>query len=268
MVEQFENSDLKNPTTPGLARVNHGAYDLKRQPAPSRSRNDTSGSLHDLGFPVIKVAMESHTEAGIQKPPAPRWGPEESIGPAAGTDAGRSMERIALAQLGQSIDDGYGADGCMQSLSNHVIKPHLAEVGRSAEFPGTQSTSDFIRWAKQHPDLVDVQRIPQRDLRAADLQPGDVVIGNKSDGNHAMVAGRLPAAWGGSPETLALLGNTGHPETAPDGPNKPHFRVQEFIGTPQDEARFGTHHQGPESASPDNPYNKPNSYWTIVRFKV
>lgn len=144
----------------------------------------------------------------------------------------------------------------------------LAEAGRSADFPGFQSTSEFIKWAKSHPDLVEVQKIPQRDLRASTLEPGDVVIGNKSDGNHAMVVARMPANWGGSDQTKVLLGNTGHPETAPDGPNKPHFRVQEFIGTREDEARFGTHHGGPESSSPNNPYNKPNSYWTIVRFKV
>ena len=243
--------------------IDHGAY--APQPGSRQiraSRADTGSTVHELTFPILKTGQHS-----FEKPPAPTWSQADTTGSPAKTEAGRSIERIALSQLGKSIDDGYGADGCMESLSNHIIKPHFQEIGKGQSFPGFKSTTEFISWANKHPELVDVVKIPQRALRAEDLQPGDVVIGNKSDGNHAMTVARMNAAWGGSDKTLVLLGNTGHPETAPDGPNKPHFRVQEFIGTPQDEVRFGTHHGGPESASPNNPYNKPNSYWTVVRFK-
>jgi len=197
------------------------------------------------------------------KPPVPTWDQSESLGAPARSQAGKELEQLALSVVGKRIDDGFGADGCMESISNHILKPYFNSKGES--FPGFSDSHAFLNWAKHHPEAVSVAVIPQHNLRPEDLQPGDVIIGNKSTGNHVMIVSRLPESWGGSERALALLGNTGHPEWCPDGPNGPHFRIQEFIGTAQDEAHFGTHHGGPESYSPNNPYNMPGATWTVVR---
>ncbi len=203
--------------------------------------------------------------AAPARPSVPTWTPAECNGKPAASAAGADMENRALSMMGKSIDDGLGADGCMHSVSAHILNPHLKAVGESA--PVFDSTAQFTTYAKHHPELFTVTKIPQRALRSVDLQPGDIIIGNKSDGNHCMVATRLPSSWGGSDQAMAMLGNTGHPEWVPDGPHAPHFRVQEFIGTNSDESTFGTHHGGPESSSGKNPYNLPGASWTIVRLK-
>ena len=218
------------------------------------------------GKPALEHADTRHPAMGDPaRPPVPTWTSSECNGQPAASLAGRDMENRALSMMGKSTDDGLGADGCMRSVSAHILNPHLKSVGESA--PVFDSTAQFTAYAKHHPELFTVSKIPQKALRSSDLQPGDIIIGNKSDGDHCMVAARLPASWGGSDKAIAMLGNTGHPEWVPDGPHAPHFRVQEFIGTESDESSFATHHGGPESSSPNNPYNLPGATWTIIRLK-
>lgn len=220
--------------------------------------------LHDSALKVAFVG-DLQVVSALDRPPVPTWTPADCIGKPATTDAGRDMESRALSMMGKRIDDGLGSDGCMHSVSAHILNPHLRASGEVA--PVFDNTNQFTNYAKHHPELFTITRISQKALRSADLEPGDIIIGNKSDGDHCMIAARLPSSWGGSEQAMAMLGNTGHPEWVPDGPYAPHFRVQEFIGTTSDERQFGTHHGGPESSSPNNPYNLPGATWTIIRLK-
>jgi hypothetical protein len=213
--------------------------------------------------------------------PLETWTQADTRGAPASTSGGRDIEKIALSKLGRTIDDGYASEGCMDSISQHVVKPHLATLGLAASYKGFNNTQEFIAWANKHPELVEVQTVSQPSLSATAvdrngrkmLEPGDIVIGNKHDGPHAMVAARITGRWQGSAAALTLLGNTGHPEYVTDGPDRSHFRYQEFIGTPGDEVHFSPYHGGPESENPANPYYKtdahgrPTSTWTIIRFR-
>ena len=250
----------------------HNLDSASNQPAPDKSdgmysNNGMKGWTHNKAH----ADVPKHTIGDVQivsmpdRPPAPTWTQNDCNGLPARSPAGQDMERQALAVMGKRIDDGLGADGCMHSVSAHILNAHLRNIGESA--PTFDSTHQFTAYAKKHPELFEVTKVPQKALRSSDLQPGDIIIGNKSDGDHCMVAARLPANWGGSDQAMAMLGNTGHPEWVPDGPHSPHFRVQEFIGSKADENKFGTHHGGPESSSSDNPYNLPGATWTIIRLK-
>jgi hypothetical protein len=245
-------------STPDSIYSNSGMHKWQSQQTEKHAKSGADTHKHVL-------VGDLQIDSASAKPPVPSWAPSECIGQPATLDAGRDMESRALSMIGKRIDDGLGADGCMHSVSAHILNPHLRSIGESA--PVFDSTAQFTAYAKHHPELFTISKIPQRALRSSDLQPGDIIIGNKSDGDHCMVATRLPAGWGGSEQAIAMLGNTGHPEWVPDGPNAPHFRVQEFIGTRSDENSFGTHHGGPESASASNPYNLPGATWTVIRLK-
>ncbi|HEY9777374.1 MAG TPA: hypothetical protein V6C81_26665 [Planktothrix sp.] len=214
----------------------------------------------------LEIAESSGKPA---KPPYPAWTQAECNGPPAQTAAGNDMESLALSQLGKRIDDGYGADGCVAAVANHVLRPHLDRIGQGNTFPpkGIADTGTLLRWAKAHGDLAEVKTVPQKELKASDLQPGDIIIGRKSDGDHCMIASRFPASWNLSSNDIALLGNTGHPDWVPDGPNYPHFRMQEIIGYKADEKTINYDHGGPEGSSPANPYNLPGAQWIIIRMK-
>ena len=61
-----------------------------------------------------------------ERPPVPTWTPAEAQGPEARNPAGRDMEALALSVMGKRIDDGLGADGCMHSVSAHILKSTFA----------------------------------------------------------------------------------------------------------------------------------------------
>lgn len=175
---------------------------------------------------------------------------------------GRALEASALlhALKHDPTPEGLGKEGCMAAISNYVIEPYLKESGRT--MPHFIDSHNFLTYMQKHPELATISSKSQRGIRATDLQPGDIIIGEKSTGNHVMVVTRVPSFWGYPPGALMLCGNTGL--AMPDGPPYPHFRgAQEVIGPGTDQYNY--HHGQLNSGQRTNPYL--GGTFKIVRFR-
>lgn len=180
----------------------------------------------------------------------------------AGAQVGRSMEFNALIHaLNHSpTPEGLGKEGCMASISRYTILPALRE--RGINMPHFIDSHQFLAYIRRHPQLADIRTQSQRNLQLSDLQPGDVIIGQKSTGNHVMMVTRVPASWQYPPDALMFTGNTGLKMA--DGPAYPHFRAaQEVIGPGTD--RYNHHHGQLNSQMPTNPYL--GGRFHIIRFR-
>ncbi|MBK9772031.1 MAG: hypothetical protein IPP57_14625 [Candidatus Obscuribacter sp.] len=180
----------------------------------------------------------------------------------AGAQVGRSMELNALIHaLNHSpTPEGLGKEGCMASISRYAILPALKE--RGINMPHFIDSHQFLAYIKKHPELADITTQSQRNLQVTDLQPGDVIIGQKSTGNHVMMVTRVPESWQYPPGALMFTGNTGLKMA--DGPAYPHFRAaQEVIGPGTD--RYNYHHGQLNSQMSTNPYL--GGRFQIIRFR-
>lgn len=176
--------------------------------------------------------------------------------------AGNALEAGALihALNHDPTPEGLGKEGCMAAISRYVLEPHLKSTGRS--MPHFVDSHAFLAYIGKHPELADISSKSQRSIQTTDLQPGDIIIGEKSTGNHVMVVTRVPAFWGYPPGALMLCGNTGL--AMPDGPPYPHFRAaQEVIGAGTDQYNY--HHGQLNSQRASNPYL--GGTFKIVRFR-
>jgi hypothetical protein len=174
---------------------------------------------------------------------------------------GAALEASALihALNHDPTPEGLGKEGCMAAISRYVIEPHLSESG--LKMPHFVDSHAFLAYVGKHPELATIATKSQRDIKAADLQPGDIIIGEKSTGNHVMVVTRVPEFWGYPRGAMMLCGNTGL--AMPDGPPYPHFRAaQEVIGPGTDQYNY--HHGQLNSQMRTNPYLGGN--FKIVRF--
>jgi len=186
----------------------------------------------------------------------------ELAGRPAQTRIGSALELNALvhALSHDPTPEGLGKEGCMASISHYVIEPQLQHLGRS--IPHFTDSHAFLSYIKDHPEIAAVSSRTQKEIRANDLQPGDIVVGDKSTGNHVMIATRVPEFWGYPPDSIMLCGNTGL--AMPDGPPYPHFRAaQEVIGPDTDQYNY--HHGQLNSQQATNPYL--GGTFRIVRFK-
>ena len=186
----------------------------------------------------------------------------ELAGRPASSNVGSALELNALvhALSHDPTPEGLGKEGCMASISHYVIEPGLKRS--SAALPHFVDSHEFLTYINKHPELAEVRSRSQREIQAADLQPGDIVVGDKSTGNHVMVATRVPEFWGYPPGSIMLCGNTGL--AMPDGPPYPHFRAaQEVIGAGTDQYNY--HHGQLNSQRATNPYL--GGTFRIVRFK-
>lgn len=183
-------------------------------------------------------------------------------GPSAATRIGRGLEAGALihALNHDPTPEGLGKEGCMAAISRYVLEPQLRELGKN--MPHFIDSHAFLNYIAKHPELASVTSKSQKDIQTKDLQPGDIIIGEKSTGNHVMVVTRVPSFWGYPEGALMLCGNTGL--AMPDGPPYPHFRAaQEVLGTGTD--RYNYHHGQLNSQMSTNPYL--GGRFKIVRFK-
>lgn len=100
---------------------------------------------------------------------------------------GAALEASALihALNHDPTPEGLGKEGCMAAISRYVVEPHLSESGR--KMPHFVDSHAFLAFVGKHPELAAITTKSQRDIRAGDLQPGDIIIGEKSTGNHVMV---------------------------------------------------------------------------------
>lgn len=160
---------------------------------------------------------------------------------------------------------GLGSEGCMAAVSDYVLQPVAKDFGIS--IPRFRSTTEFLSWARSHPQTVSMRKYFINDLTIDDLLPGDILIGAKGDGNHAMVMARVPADWGWNPRDLMAVGNTGLPQFGP-----PAMRLaQEYIGPGllPGEPEHNQHHGMLNSLSPNNPYRfGGGGTFYVVRFNV
>ncbi|CAN5232621.1 hypothetical protein BH11CYA1_BH11CYA1_35800 [soil metagenome] len=183
-------------------------------------------------------------------------------GPSAATRVGAGLEAGALihALNHDPTPEGLGKEGCMAAISRYVLEPQLKESGKV--MPHFIDSHAFLNYVSKHPELATISSKSQREIQSTDLQPGDIIIGEKSTGNHVMVVTRVPANWGYPEGSLMLCGNTGL--AMPDGPPYPHFRAaQEVLGAGTD--RYNYHHGQLNSQLSTNPYL--GGRFKIVRFK-
>ena len=156
-----------------------------------------------------------------------------------------------------------GSEGCTAALSTNVIEPLSQKYGWNV--PYFQDSNLMIKYMEGHPKIADVYKVPINDLTNEDIKPGDIVVGVKGDGNHAMGWARVPANWNWNSQDMLAVGNTGLPEFG-----KPAMRLaQEYIGPKNGgDGEHNLDHSMINSRSPNNPYRiKGNTEFVVIRFK-